>query len=131
MDFSRAVVVLIGVPCFSACALPAPDYKLIQYPAPYRKEFDGSILDNEDMQLNAEGYRVDSRGQRIGKVSVDAKTAGETSNAVAGYYISSLGSKAPGNIMVPSEGAAAGPGYGPGSANPTPLVPPGTGTVGR
>ena len=76
------------------------------------------------MQLNAEGYRVDNHGQRIGRVSVDAKTANETSNAMAGYYVSGLGSKAPGNIMMPSEGAVAGPGHGSGSANPTPLVPP-------
>jgi hypothetical protein len=58
---------------------------------------------------------------------------------MAGFYISSQGEHAPGRVMVPSEGAAAGAGYGPGSATvmpgmetpppaatgqPAPLAPP-------
>ena len=117
----RVVAALLSGICLGACNLPVPDYKVIQYPAPYRKEADGAVLDNEDMRLDAEGYRLDKQGRRIGEVSVPEKTAGESSNAVAGYYISSRGEKAPGNVMLPSEGATMGAGYGPGSANP--MVP--------
>jgi len=85
----------------------------------------GAVLDNEDMRLDAEGYRLDQNGQRIGEVDIPAKTAGESSNAMAGYYISSRGEHAPGKIMTPSEGAASGAGYGPGSANP--MMPAATG----
>jgi hypothetical protein len=118
-----AALLLSGV-SLSACNLPVPDYKTIQYPAPYRKEADGAVLDNEDMKLDAQGYRLDKKGQRIGEVDVQAKTAGESSNAMAGYYISSRGANAPGNVMVPSEGARTGPGYGPGSATITPGIEP-------
>jgi hypothetical protein len=128
----RVVAATLSGICLGACGLPTPDYKVIQYPAPYRKEADGAVLDNEDMRLDAEGYRLDKNGQRIGEVDIQAKTAGDTSNAVAGYYISSRGATAAGTVMVPSEGAAAGAGYGPGSANPmapasgqpVPLTPP-------
>jgi len=115
----RVVSVLLSGLCLGACNQPTPDYKVIQYPAPYRKEADGAVLDNEDMRLDAQGYRVDKKGQRIGEVDVPAKTAGESSNAMAGYYISSRGSNAPGNVMVPSEGANTGAGYGPGSGSIT------------
>jgi hypothetical protein len=124
--------VLLGGLSLGACNLPAPDYRVLQYPAPYRKEPDGAVLDNEDMRLDAEGYRVDKNGQRLETVDVPAKTAGEASNAMAGYYISSRGEHAPGKVMTPSEGAGSGAGYGPGSANPmlpatgepAPLAPP-------
>jgi hypothetical protein len=115
----RVVSALLSGFCLGACNQPTPDYKVIQYPAPYRKEADGAVLDNEDMRLDAQGYRVDKNGQRIGAVDVPAKTAGESSNAMAGYYISSRGANAPGNVMVPSEGANTGAGYGPGSATIT------------
>ena len=121
----RVVAALLSGVCLGACNLPVPDYKTIQYPAPYRKEADGAVLDNEDMRLDAEGYRLDQNGQRIGEVDIPAKTAGESSNAMAGYYISSRGEHAPGKIMTPSEGAASGAGYGPGSANP--MMPAATG----
>lgn len=116
----RLVAAVFSGLCLTACGLPTPDYKVIQYPAPYRKEADGAILDNESLRLDAQGYRLDKRGQRIGEVDIQAKTANEKSNAVAGYYISSQNTAAPGTVMVPSEGAGAGPGYGPGSANPMP-----------
>jgi hypothetical protein len=125
---SSSVRVLAGVlsgVCLGACNLPTPDYKVIQYPAPYRREADGRALDNEDMKLDAEGYRVDKNGQRIETVDVPAKTAGEASNAMAGYYISARNEHAPGKVMVPSEGAGAGAGYGPGSATITPGMEPG------
>jgi len=121
----RVVAALLSGVCLCACSLPTLDYKVIQYPAPYRKEADGAVLDNEDMRLDAEGYRLDQNGQRIGEVDIPAKTAGESSNAMAGYYISSRGEHAPGKIMTPSEGAASGAGYGPGSANP--MMPAATG----
>lgn len=118
-----AALLLSGV-SLGACNLPVPDYKTIQYPAPYRKDADGAVLDNEDMKLDAQGYRLDKKGQRIGEVDVRAKTAGESSNAMAGYYISSRGANAPGSVMVPSEGARTGAGYGPGSATITPGIEP-------
>jgi hypothetical protein len=122
----RVVAAVLSGVCLAACSLPAPDYKVVQYPAPYRKEADGAVLDNEDMTLDAEGYRVDKKGLRIEPLDVPAKTAGEASNAMAGYYISSRGEHAPGRVMTPSEGATSGAGYGPGSASVTPTmeVPP-------
>jgi hypothetical protein len=118
-----AALLLSGV-SLVACNPPVPDYKTIPYPAPYRREADGAVLDNEDMRVDAQGYRVDKNGRRVGEVDVQAKTAGETSNAVAGYYISSRGAHAPGKVMAPSEGANTGAGYGPGSATITPGVEP-------
>jgi hypothetical protein len=130
----RVVAAVLSGVCLAACDLPAPDYKVLQYPASYRKEADGAVIDNEDMKLDAEGYRVDKNGQHVEAVNVPAKTAGQTSNAVAGYYISSTGDHAPGAVMAPSEGAASGPGYGPGSATVTPgameeNLPPATSTA--
>ena len=116
----RVVAAVLSGLCLAACSLPAPDYKVLQYPAPYRKEASGVVIDNEDIALDAEGYRVNKNGQRIEPLDVPAKTAGEASNAMAGFYISSRGEHAPGKVMVPSEGAAAGAGYGPGSATVTP-----------
>ena len=116
----RVVAAALSGVCLAACNLPTPDYKVIQYPTPYRKEADGAVLDNEDMRLDAEGYRLDKSGQRIGEVDIQAKTANENSNAMAGFYISSRGANAPGTVATPSEGAGAGAGYGPGSATPMP-----------
>ena len=118
-----AALLLSGV-SLGACNLPVPDYKTIPYPAPYRKEADGAVLDNEDMRLDNEGFRLDQNGQRIGEVDVQAKTAGESSNAMAGYWISSRGEHAPGKVMAPSEGANTGAGYGPGSGTMTPGTEP-------
>jgi hypothetical protein len=116
----RIVAALLSGACLAACALPAPDYRVLQYPAPYRKDSDGAAIDNEDMRLNAEGYRVDKNGNKIEAVDIPAKTAGQASNAMAGFYISSTGEHAPGQVMTPSEGASSGPGYGPGSATVMP-----------
>jgi hypothetical protein len=129
----RVVAAVLSGICLGACNLPVPDYKVVQYPAPYRKEADGAVLDNEDMRLDSQGYRLDKNGHRIGEVDAGAPTAVESSNPMAGYYISSRGEHAPGKVMTPSEGGAAGAGYGPGSANPmmvpasgepAPLAPP-------
>jgi hypothetical protein len=91
----------------------------MQYPAPYRKEANGAVLDNEDVVLDAQGYRIDKKGNRIGEVDIPEKTADEKSNAVAGFYISSQNATASGTVMAPSVGAGSGVGYGPGSATVT------------
>ena len=85
----RVVAAVFSGLSLAACGLPTPDYKVIQYPAPFRKEADGRVLDNENIVLDAQGYRVDKQGNRIGEVDIQAKTADEKSNAVAGFYISS------------------------------------------
>jgi hypothetical protein len=116
----RVVAAVISGLSLAACGLPVPDYKVIQYPAPYRKESDGAVLDNESVVLDAQGYRVDKQGNRIGEVDIQAKTANEKSNAVAGFYISSQNATAPGAVMEPSVGAGVGAGYGVGSGTAMP-----------
>jgi hypothetical protein len=112
-------VVVAGL-ALAGCNLPTPDYAIVKQPAPYRTNQNGQWIDNEGYALDAQGFRLDKQGQRIGMVDIPGKTAGDASNAVAGFYISSTGSNAPGSVMVPSEGSASGAGYGPGSANPAP-----------
>jgi len=116
----RVVAAIFSGLSLAACGLPTPDYKVIEYPAPYRKEANGAVLDNENIVLDAQGYRVDKQGNRIGEVDIQAKTANEKSNAVAGFYISSQKANAPGAVMEPSVGAGAGAGYGPGSGTAMP-----------
>ena len=116
----RVVAAVFSGLSLAACGLPTPDYNVVQYPAPYRKEANGAVLDNEDVVLDAQGYRVDKQGNRIGEVDIQAKTANENSNAVAGFYISSKGEHAPGAVMEPSVGAGVGAGYGVGSGTATP-----------
>jgi len=123
MAFVRVVAAVFSGLSLAACGLPTPDYKVIQYPEPYRTEANGAVLDNEDAVLDAQGYRVDKKGNRIGEVDIQAKTADEKSNAVAGFYISSQKGSAPGAVMEPSVGARVGAGYGPGSAT---VMPSGT-----
>ena len=116
----RVVAAVFSGLSLAACGLPTPDYKVIEYPAPYRKEANGAVLDNENIVLDAQGYRVDKQGNRIGEVDIQAKTANEKSNAVAGFYISSKGAHAPGAVMEPSVGAGVGAGYGVGSGTAMP-----------
>ena len=126
-----AASALLGL-SIAACDSPRPDYTSVKMAPAYRTEADGTRIDNENYRLDAEGYRIDRRGRRLREVDVQAKMAGETSNAMAGYYISTIGADAPGRVATPSEGAGAGPGRGPGSADPaaggtttpTPLTPP-------
>jgi len=106
-------------------SLPVPLYALIKTPPSYRTD-DGAPLDNADYKLDAQGYRVNRKGERLDVIDVQAKTADQGSNPVAGYYISSTGTKAAGNVMAPSAGANAGPGYGPGSATVVPALAPGS-----
>ncbi|MBS0223339.1 MAG: hypothetical protein JSR91_21635 [Proteobacteria bacterium] len=124
----------VGV-SLAACNTPKPQYVQQPTPPPYRKAPDGAIVDNAGVLLDAQGYRLDKNGQRIQEVDIPAKTAAyQTSNPVSGYYISSTGAEASGNVMSPSEGASQGYGSGPGAANvvpgggalpplPAPLVP--------
>lgn len=107
--------------------LPKPEYTYVKTPPPIRTLPDGTRVDDRGYHLDAQGYRLDRRGQIIGLVEYDAKTQDQvSSNAVAGYYISSKGATATGTIAVPSEGARSGAGYGPGSLKPVPSsnVPP-------
>jgi hypothetical protein len=127
----RVVAAVFSGLSLAACGLPTPDYKVMQYPAPYRKEADGAILDNETIVLDAQGYRIDKRGRRIGEVDIQAKTANEKSNAVAGFYISSQNASATGSVMSPSVGGDAGAGHGPGSANPMPSGTPAPAASGQ
>ena len=72
--------------------LPRPDYVDVQQPAPYRTEPDGGPgRQRRTIELDAQGFRVNKDGERIGMVDMPAKTEGDNSNAVAGYYISTTG----------------------------------------
>jgi hypothetical protein len=114
------VLVSVGLALAGCNSLPKPLYAVQQTPPPYRKTADGTIIDNAGVSLDAQGYRIDKKGRRIQEVDIQEQTAHETSNPVAGYYISSIGTTASGNVMTPSEGAKAGVGTGPGSAFPMP-----------
>ena len=122
MTARRLIAAMLGASTLVACdPLPQPLYNEVTPPAAFRTHPGGVRIDNEGYQLDAEGYRVDKSGQRIGIIDVPAKTAGDGSNAVAGYYISATGQDAPGRVAAPSEGAGAGVGAGPGAMNlPTP-----------
>ena len=115
---SRIFVLAVLAVALAACqsSLPVPDYVSVKQPAPYRSAGNGLWLDNEDQLVDAQGYRVDKSGDRVGAVDVQAKMGNETSSAMAGFYVSSTGTYAPGKVMTPSEGGRAGAGYGPGSA---------------
>ena len=123
MTATRTIVMTAIGLAITGCNQPVPEYSVVKIPPSYRTGADGLRVDNENYVLDAEGYRLDPKGQRIGMVDVPAKMDRElktTSNAVAGYYISSTGAPAPGSIATPSEGAGAGVGAGPGAASPMP-----------
>ncbi len=127
MAVRKLFVAALGGLALAACdPLPKPLYTEVTPPASFRTEQDGVRVDNEGYQLDNEGYRINKGGQRIGVVDVPAKTAGDKSNAVAGYWISSTGSNAPGSVASPSEGAGAGGGPGSimNSTLPTPATMP-------
>ena len=106
MAASRLIAAtLVGV-ALAGCStvLPRPDYVDVQTPAAFRTEQPGGgRIDNADYRLDAEGFRVDKQGERIGMIDVPAKTEGESSNAVAGYYISTTGAVAPGRVASTSD----------------------------
>jgi hypothetical protein len=122
MAARRFLAATLGVSMLAACdPLPQPLYSETTPPAAYRVQPGGVRIDNEGFQMDPEGYRIDKSGARVGIIDVPVTTAGDNSNAVAGYYISNTGSNAPGRVASPSEGAGAGVGSGPGSMNlPTP-----------
>ena len=102
--------VLVGL-SIAGCAdlLPKPEYSYVKTPAPIRVLPDGTRLDDRGYHLDAQGYRLDRKGELLGGVDFDEKIALTLpSNAVAGYYISSLGIVATGSVATPSEGARAG-----------------------
>ncbi len=100
MAARRLIAATLSGFALAACSnpLPRPDYVDVQMPASYRTEPNGTRIDNADYKLDQQGYRVDKNGERIGMVDVPEKTAGDKSNAVAGYYISSTGAVAPGRV---------------------------------
>ena len=107
---ARALVVAaLGVSLLAACdPLPQPLYSETTPPPSYRTQPGGVRIDNEGFQLDPEGYRIDKTGARIGIIDVPAKTAGDNSNAVAGFYISNTGTNAPGRVAS-SDGVSTGP----------------------
>jgi hypothetical protein len=93
----------LGMALAGCQVLPRPDYVDVQTPAAYRTQPDGVRIDNADYKLDNSGYRVGPDGERLGVVDVPAKTAGDNSNAVAGYYISTTGAVAPGRVASTSD----------------------------
>ena len=126
MAARRFMAATFGVSLLAACdPLPQPLYSETTPPPAYRVQPGGLRVDNEGFPMDPEGYRIDKSGARVGIIDVPAKTAGDNSNAVAGYYISNVGADAPGRVASPSEGAGVGVGTGPGAANvPTPAQMP-------
>jgi hypothetical protein len=125
MTAARWLVLAMAGAAIAGCSklgysIPTPTYALVKDPAPYRIDSSGNRIDNAGVTLDQQGYRVDKKGQEMGIIDVQEKTAGQTSNPMAGFYISSIGTVAGGNVMAPSEGAGAGAGYGPGSVIPMP-----------
>jgi hypothetical protein len=104
MAARRLIAATLGGLALAGCnPLPRPDYVDVKMPASYRTEPNGTRIDNADYKLDEQGYRIDRNGERIGMVDVPAKTAGDNSNAVAGYYISSTGAVAPGRVASTSD----------------------------
>lgn len=93
----------LGVALAGCNPLPRPDYVDVQYPAAYRTEPGGARVDNADVKMDNSGYRVDAQGERIGMIDVPAKTEGDSSNAVAGYYISTTGQVSAGRVASTSD----------------------------
>jgi hypothetical protein len=94
---------LAGLAVAACDPLPRPDYVDVQQPASYRVESGGTRIDNANYKLDNQGYRLDDQGERVGVVDVPAKTEGDNSNAVAGYYISTTGQMAPGRVASTSD----------------------------
>ena len=93
----------LGAALAGCQVLPRPDYVDVQQPASYRVEPGGTRIDNADYKLDNEGYRVGPDGERLGMIDVPAKTEGDASNAVAGYYISTTGAVSPGRVASTSD----------------------------
>jgi len=93
----------VGMTVAGCNYLPRPDYVDVPTPAAYRTQPDGTRVDNADIKLDNQGYRVSKDGERLGMVDVPVKTEGDKSNAVAGYYISSTGAVSPGRVASTSD----------------------------
>ena len=92
-----------------ADALPKPEYTFVKQPDPIRVLADGTRVDDRGYYLDEHGYRLDRNGKLLGEVNYDSKTENTvSSNAVAGYFISSTGTVATGTVAVPSEGGRTG-----------------------
>ena len=88
---------------------PKPEYTYVKTPPPIRALPDGTRVDNRGYHMDANGYRLDRNGQILGMVDYDTQTEkSASSNAVAGYFISSEGKVATGTVAVPSVGGRAG-----------------------
>jgi hypothetical protein len=137
MAAPRALTFFIVGLLVTGCSPLKPEYTYVKTPPPIRILPDGTRIDNRGYHMDAAGYRLDRNGQILGMVDYDTQTdSSVSSNAVAGYYISSQGTVATGTVAVPSEGARSGAGYGPGSAQPTASpeyapITPGTSNVPR
>ncbi|MFO1079521.1 MAG: hypothetical protein U1E23_02690 [Reyranellaceae bacterium] len=131
------VVATLGILALPGCnPLPTPDYVSVTTPPAYRTE-NGQRVDNAGYKLDNQGYRLDSDGARIGIVDIPPKTAGDRSNAVAGYYISGVGEVAPGRVastsdITPLPSAAPTTGMNlptPAQMPPQPAIAPASGNV--
>jgi hypothetical protein len=112
------VFAALAAAALPACtSLPTPDYVSVTPPPAYRVQ-DGVRVDNADYKLDNQGYRIDDSGERIGIVDIPEKTAGDKSNAVAGYYIGATEQIAPGKVASTSDVVA------PPSQAPTPAQMP-------
>ena len=105
MAASRLIAATLVGWALAACSnvLPRPDYVDVKTPDSFRTEPGGVRIDNAGYKLDPQGYRVDKQGERVGVIDVPVKTAGDKSNAVAGYYISSTGQVAPGRVASTSD----------------------------
>ena len=94
---------MLGLASAGCNPLPRPDYVDVQQPASYRTQSHGVRVANADYKMDNQGYRINQDGERIGLIDVPAKTEGDNSNAVAGYYISTTGAVAPGRVASTSD----------------------------
>ena len=103
------VFAALGALALPGCnPLPTPDYVSVTTPPAYRVE-NGVRVDNDGYKLDNQGYRIDNDGERLGIVDIPEKTAGDRSNAVAGYYISNTQQNAPGKVASTSDVTAPPP----------------------
>ncbi|MBS0547558.1 MAG: hypothetical protein JSR24_07410 [Proteobacteria bacterium] len=111
MAAPRSLAFVLAGLAITGCSnvLPKPEYTYVKTPPAIRTLPDGTKVDDRGYHLDADGYRLDRRSKIIGEVEYDAKAQSTvSSNAVAGYYISSENRVAGGTVAVPSEGAGAG-----------------------
>src|SRR4030095_6269874 len=114
----------LGLALAGCNPLPRPDYVDVKQPASYRTEPDGVRVYTADYKLDNQGDRINRDGERLGMIDVPAKTEGDNSNAVAGYYISTTGAVAPGRVASTSDVTSmTDPGDPPPPGTPAPPQP--------